>query len=481
MANVIVVGGSVGGLGAALELSRRGHRVTVLERDDTPMPSTPDEAFAWDRRGAPQVKHSHAFLARLVSALRTDHPDVLEALLAAGATENRFGANLPPGMEFAPEPDDAELSMLACRRTTFEWVLRRAVVDGGQVEIRTGVGVAGLTFDAAASTPTATGVRLENGESIEADLVVVAGGRRTALPEWLAAAGAEITESEDDTGIVYLSRFYKLRDGQSPPPDAGLIGGDLGYLKYGVFIGDNDTFSITLATPTPDDELRKLLTDPGVFDAVGRQLVAAAPWLDGRSEPLSDQVHVMAGLYNRWRDYVRDGEPLALGVVAVGDSLFCTNPLYGRGCSFAFWTARLAAEAISAHEGDARAIAVAYDASIAAELRPWFNATITQDAEARRVAAALLKGENPDADPDDPRAFMRGVLRDGLLPALRSDQVVLRAFVRNLNLLTSPEALLQDQDVMARVLAVWNDRENRDPLPKLGPSSRTELLELVSA
>ncbi|HEY0520858.1 MAG TPA: FAD-dependent oxidoreductase, partial [Ilumatobacteraceae bacterium] len=35
---VAVVGGGVAGLGAALALARRGHAVTLFERDDTPMP-----------------------------------------------------------------------------------------------------------------------------------------------------------------------------------------------------------------------------------------------------------------------------------------------------------------------------------------------------------------------------------------------------------------------------------------------------------
>ena len=61
------------------------------------------------------------------------------------------------------------------------------------------------------------------------------------------------------------------------PPRTGPIGGDLGYLKYGVFVGDNRTFSVTLATPTADQELRKELTDPDTFDSCARQLVATAP------------------------------------------------------------------------------------------------------------------------------------------------------------------------------------------------------------
>lgn len=50
---VAVIGGGVAGLGSALALARLGHAVTVFERDDTPTPATADEAFLWDRRGAP--------------------------------------------------------------------------------------------------------------------------------------------------------------------------------------------------------------------------------------------------------------------------------------------------------------------------------------------------------------------------------------------------------------------------------------------
>ena len=93
----------------------------------------------------------------------------------------------------------------------------------------------------------------------------------------------------------------------------------------------------------------------------------------------------------------------------------------------------------------------------------------------------MLAGENPDDDEEDPRTFMRAVFRDGLLPALRTDPIVLRAFVRNFNLLTPPDALATDPDISARVLAVWSDRENRPAEPLLGPASRDELLARIAA
>ena len=50
--HILVVGGSVTGLGAALALSADGHRVTIIEGDATPMPASHLEAFEWDRRGS---------------------------------------------------------------------------------------------------------------------------------------------------------------------------------------------------------------------------------------------------------------------------------------------------------------------------------------------------------------------------------------------------------------------------------------------
>ena len=158
------------------------------------MPADADAAFTWDRRGAPQVRHSHALLARLRNLLRDRYPDVLDDLLAAGATEIRFVDMMPAGIsDRSPRPGDEDLVALAGRRTTFEWVLRRTVLAEPHVHLLDGVTADGLVFAPVSPdstvAPTVTGVRCTTGgraQVIDADVVVSANGPRSNLPVWLA-------------------------------------------------------------------------------------------------------------------------------------------------------------------------------------------------------------------------------------------------------------------------------------------------------
>lgn len=484
-----MAGAGVAGLAAALVMGRDGHRVTLLERDPTPLPSTPEEAFAWDRRGAPQVRHSHAFLARLRNLLRDAYPDVLDDLFAAGATELRFLANLPPEFPDRTEyPGDEDLVALACRRTTFEWALRRIVTRIPDVTLRDGVSVVGTTATPGA-VPSLTGFVLqsESGrETIGGDVFVAAHGRRADVPALVADHDVHIDEEVEDTGIVYFSRFYRLTDGVEPPGQARPVGGDLGYLKFGLFQGDNHTFSMTLACGSGDDELRSRLGRSDGFDRAASTIVDARPWLDPTvSRPITD-TYVMARLLNRRRCFLDDdGTPRVQRFVALGDAHTCTNPLYGRGCSLAFVQATLLGDALGRHEEDPVELVRAFESATDEEITPWYRAAVAQDAAnrravARRPRAAGEVGSTSDEAEVDPRDFMREVLRDGLLPALRTDPVVLRAFLRSLNLLQPPEQLLADTDVISRVMTVYQERDQRPAEPPAGVS-RDELLALLDA
>jgi 2-polyprenyl-6-methoxyphenol hydroxylase-like FAD-dependent oxidoreductase len=492
VSRITVIGGGIAGLGAALALSRDGHAVTVLEGDATPLPPTAVEAFErWDRRGAPQVRHSHAFLARLRNLLRDRAPDLLEALLANGAYELRITEMLPPTMDDrAPKPGDEDLVLLGCRRLTFEWVMRRVVESSPGVDFRDGVRVVGLEARPDASgVPRVVGVRARHGdgpiESLGADVVIDASGRRSALPAWLVEIGVPALEEEvEDCGIFYSSRFYRLRPGAVEPPRDGPIGADLGYMKFAVFNGDSRIFSVTLAAAPEDTPFRAVLR-PGPFEAAANAIPTVRRWIEpARSEAVTD-VYGMAGLRNRRKKFLRDGRPVVLGVHAIGDAAIHTNPLYGRGCSLALVHAYLVADAIRAHGDDANAVALELAEGTKREIEPWYRSAVMQDREAREVAAANRRGEEPPSTasgdpskPVDPKAFMRSVLRDGLLPALRTDAVVVRAFLRNFNLLDTPDSLMANGDVMSRVLKAWRERENRAPEEPLGPP-RAEMLRLL--
>jgi 2-polyprenyl-6-methoxyphenol hydroxylase-like FAD-dependent oxidoreductase len=487
---IIVIGGSITGLVTALALARNGHRVTVLEKDPMPLPDTPDEAFdGWQRRGAPQVLQSHAFLARMHNLIRDREPELLQQLLDAGAEELPFSAQ---ALQYLPdskfEAADDDIVLLACRRVTFEWVLRRHVLATGLVEVRDGDEVVGLAArtDEETGHQRVTGVRLrgQSGDEQElvGDLVVDASGRRSKLVDWLPEIGVPAPREESKPcGIFYTTRFYRLLEGAERPSQDGLIGGDLGYLKFGIFPGDTRNFSITLAAAPDDDPMRAILRTEG-FERVTKALPMLQPWL-AVSEPVTE-AHGMANLRNTRRYFVEDGEPLALGVLAIGDALIHANPLTGRGCSLAWMSAYVLADAVERNPDDLRALALDLESAVESSLEPWLRMQMRQDESAIEMNRALRRGEDPwqIERPDgtrDNRAYMRSVLREGLGPAMRSNLELMRKFSRVMHMLDTPQDLVSDPNVMKLVLEAYETRHER-PSPVRGPS-RDEMVELLAA
>lgn len=474
--DIAVVGGGMAGMLAALVLARDGHTVTVYERDDTDLPETADEAFEmWDRRGAAHARQSHALLARLRRFLCERAPDVLEALLEQGATELSIERILPPDItDREPRPGDEDLVVLCCRRLTIEWVLRRAVTAEPTVTWRGGVGVAGLIADGT----DIRGVRLEDGTNIAADLVVAAGGRNATVLDWITELGgvAQPIEELTEAGIVYLSRFYRLRDGQELPVLSKTgAGGDLGYLAFAGFYGDNRTFSITFGVPTVDRELMAL-RDEAAWEAAIRTLTPLEPWTtDGLADPISG-VESMARLRNRIRRFVVDGAPVATGLVVIGDAVTATNPWYGKGCSLAGIAAEALSAALLAHGRDRIAVALAMDHAVRTELEPHYDLSCRQDADRIKLHTARHEGSEPDAM----AAATQDFILNGLIPATRVDADVFRAFFRSFNMLDAPSQLFADPKVLAAVGAAHATQHERPPLPDLGPL-REELLAVMSA
>jgi 2-polyprenyl-6-methoxyphenol hydroxylase-like FAD-dependent oxidoreductase len=454
--HVVVVGGGVGGLCTALALGRAGHRVTILERDVLPAVDDPESAFAADRRGAPQVHQTHGFLARIQVLLRDRFPDVYDELLAAGCTTMSTTSNLGE-----PQPGDEDLNVLVLRRTTLDWVLRRAALAQPGVEIRGGVAVAGL----AATGNTVTGVRLDTGETIDADIVVAANGRRADIPGWLAEIGVDVDEDVRESGLMYVSRWYRL----APDVDVTIdpkLGGDLGFVKFLAVPGDGGTLSVTLAIRTDDVELRAALNDDDRFDLACRSLPGPDRFfLDPDSLDPIGGVRPMGGLLNRLRTFVEaDGAPKVLGFHAVGDAHTCTNPLYGRGCSLAVVQALLLADALADHPDDPVERGRQFEAGSAREVAPWFEVSVQMD--------------KMGADPTGKAGGDQGNAMAAVFVAAQTDPVIGRALVKFWNLLATPAEMASDPELLARMAAVMAEPE-KYPVPVREGPTRDELLAVL--
>ena len=447
------MGAGIGGLAAALALSRLGCEVVLVERDDTPMPDDVEGAFEWDRRGAPQVRHTHGFPALIRVLLRDRYPDVLQALRDAGVTEvSIMPPSVPPD---APtyERDAEDLQVLSCRRTTLEWVLRRCALDDERVQLRVGVGVAGLLGEAGDGVLDVRGVQLTDGTELAADVVVACTGRRDDVPGWFSAHGIEIEEDEHPTGTIYLSRFYRTDGGDVP---TGFMGGRRAGLGVVVAGADNGTYSATLAIDNGDDELRRLLLDPDRFQAVLPLFREMEGVVRAGGTPITP-VQVMGGLVNRIRRFTdAGGSPLAHGFFAVGDAHTCTNPLYGRGSSLAVLQAVLVADTLTEHWPDRDAAARAYEAASKQKVEPWYDISLLTD-----LAAATPTAE-PDArspGPSPPRldiATLRRIAASG-------DPELSVLVAKTMSLLVTPQEVFGDPDVVARLSSAAATERPRDP------------------
>lgn len=484
---VAVIGAGIGGLCAALALAPTGRRIVILERDGPPPANDPDTVFhEWKHTGVGHLRQSHAFLARLRSIVKAEHPRLLEDLLAIGVRELPFDAMLTESQRehYAPAPEDAELTIITSRRTTLELAMRRYVEALEDVSIRSGFHVRRLlTCKAEDGVIDVSGVSgAVDGEeaTLTADIVVDASGRAGFTIDQLKEEGADIYEEGETSGILYFTRHYRLLPGMEEPPRIGRPpgNGDLGFLKFGVFPGDNGCFSITIAIPEIELELRKAILNPDLFHAITLMLPGLQPWTNSeRSEPVG-RVHGMGDLISRWRDLVVDGKVAARGYFALGDTLVRTNPLYGRGCSFAAVSAVALRESLDqTTDRDARLLA--YHQRLHAELRPYYLNQRTQDRAAiKRARRALTPGYRKSL-----RArVLESFFEDGVRIALRSDVGMLRQAMCGFHMLEHPDKWLGKPANLAKVLYYWSRGRKRNAAaypPKAGPE-RTELMQALS-
>ena len=481
---IAVVGAGICGLFTSLALSRKGFAVTLFERDTPPPEGDADQAFfTWQRRGAAQFRHPHAFLGLMCSVLEEHYPDLLEDFFTAGARKVAFADTVPDQLkdQYQPEPGDEKLWVLMCRRATMETVVRRYVERESTVQIESSKYVTQVFTEADpknSQNRIATGIELTdrvnaNKKSIHnADVIVDATGRASKFDRWLKAQGVQITEQRDDAEIVYYTRHYQLLPGVSEPkrdsdnPSAG----DLGYMKYGVFPGDNGHFALIICLPNDEHELREAIKDGTRFDDICMTIPGLRPWISPSQAKPTTESFGIGQIHAVWRQYVHDQGPQLLNFFAVGDSAVRTNPLYGRGCSTGTLHAHILADVLGSND-DPWLRATRFSEATEEQIRPIFEASLNEDKRGIKRAAATLNGVNLDRAKSLKQWFGLA-FGDALTAAARDKLHVHRGIMRTINLIEKPGDFLKDQQVRWTVLGYMLRGRKRNARARIQPGPK---------
>src|SRR5256884_1358729 len=315
----VVIGAGIAGLSLAAAVAGRFDQVVLVDRDLLPDSPTP-------RRGVPQSYHGHVLLAAGQRALEELFPGLGDELVRAGAIPFDPGVELGFYRYGALWPRvPSGLQIVALTRPLLELTIRQRVAALPNVRLRAPVAVSALTGD----DTRVTGVVLDDGEVVPADLVVDCSGRGSRSDRWLGALGLPTPSVvEVKVGVGYATRLFHrtpdaLADGvgmlvMPTPPDQKRVGlslaveGDRWLVGLGGWHGDHP--------PHDPDGFRRharSLPDPTIADLLDH------------AEPLTD-IAPFQFPSSRRRRFERLPRPPAR-YPAAGDSTCRFSPLYGPG------------------------------------------------------------------------------------------------------------------------------------------------------
>jgi 2-octaprenylphenol hydroxylase len=323
--DILVVGGGMIGSAAALGLSRQGWHVGLVE-------SQARAALIEDIHPAATVDD---FEPR-VSALSIASQELLEQLgVWAGVRESRhcpyqamtvWDGDGTGRIQFeAAELQSASLGTIVENRAVVRALFQR-VLDS-TVELIDGVKVSGWWQNADRS-----GVRLEDGRSLGAALVIAADGPNSRLRQW---AGLPTREWDYDQQAIVCT----VKTSQSHRATAWQRFSQTGPLAFLPLLNESgDTHFCSIVWSQDTEEARRLMAlDDGAFAA---ELEMAIEGELGAVETVSTRF-AFPLRQRHAKDYV------AGGIALVGDAAHSIHPLAGQGANLGYSDVRVLLEELS--------------------------------------------------------------------------------------------------------------------------------------
>ena len=312
--NILVIGGGIGGLTSAIALWRKGHNITVIEKD-------PD----WSVYGVGIIQQSNVI--RTMAEL-----DLLDDYLAACVPFDNIAIHMPDGTKVAeiPAPRLTEKypANVGIGRPALHKVLGDSTISSG-ADVRLGV-----TASKIEDRGDSVHVDFSDGKAEEFDLVVGADGvysdtRQKIMPD---------AEQPEFTGQSVWRYNFKR------PSDLNALHVYNGPTGIGLVPISEELMYMYVTTPEPH---KPFYPTEGIAQVMREKLAKAPPQIQELAKDITDDAGVV---YRPLEQMMLYGEWHKGRVVLLGDAVHATTPHLGQGAGMAIEDSLVLADEISKHE-----------------------------------------------------------------------------------------------------------------------------------